>query len=83
MGKDFDFRDYIVTDERICGGQPVIAGTRLTLRTLLASLAEGAGSQEILDDFPSVSEEALRAVFAFAEQSAEENLPLPSMPKSI
>ena len=83
VGKDFDFRDYIVTDERICGGQPVIAGTRVTLRTLLASLAEGAGVQEILDEFPSINEEAIRAVIAFAAQSAEEDLPLPSLPKFI
>jgi uncharacterized protein (DUF433 family) len=46
----------------------------------LASLAEGASIQEILDDFPTLTERAVRAVIAFAASSAEEDLPLPSIP---
>ncbi|HYC90932.1 MAG TPA: DUF433 domain-containing protein [Thermoanaerobaculia bacterium] len=32
------YRDHIIRDPSICGGEPVIRGTRVTLRTLLASL---------------------------------------------
>ena len=64
----------------LCGGETVIKGTRVTVRTLLASLAEGASVDEILKDFPSVSREAMRAVIAFAAASAEEDLPMPPMP---
>lgn len=52
----------------------------MTLRTLLASLAEGASVEEILQDFPTVTPEAMRAVVAFAAASAEEDLPLPALP---
>jgi hypothetical protein len=38
-----DYQSRIIRDPQICGGQPVIKGTRVTLRTVLASLAEGAG----------------------------------------
>jgi len=74
------FQDYIVSDKTICGGQPVIRGTRITLRTILASLAEGDSIEDILKAFPTLSTEAVRAVIAYAASSAEEDLPLPPVP---
>jgi uncharacterized protein (DUF433 family) len=56
-----DYRDRIVRDPHIVGGEPVLKGTRVTLRTVLASLAEGASTAEILSDFPTLSEEDVRA----------------------
>ncbi len=75
-----DYQSRIVRDPKICGGEPVIKGTRVTLRTVLASLAEGAGIAEILADFPTLTEDDVRAVIAFAAASAEEDLPLPGTP---
>ncbi len=75
-----DYFHYIVRDPKVCGGDPVIKGTRVTLRTVLASLAEGASMEEILADFPTLDASAVRAVIAFAAASAEEDLPLPGIP---
>ena len=75
-----DYESYIVRNPKICGGEPVIKGTRVTLRTILASLAEGASIDELLKDFPSLKEQDVRAVIAFAAASAEEDLPLKSLP---
>lgn len=75
-----NFKPYITRDPAICGGEPVVAGTRVTVRTVLASLAEGMSDDEILADFPTLNREALRAVIAFAAVSAEEDLPLPPLP---
>ena len=75
-----DYQSRIVRDPKICGGEPVIKGTRVTLRTVLASLAEGATSEEILADFPTLREKDIRAVIAFAAASAEEDLPVPAIP---
>ena len=75
-----DYLQYIVRDPQICGGDPVIRGTRVTIRTILASLAEGATIDQILKDFPTLTEKDVRAVIAFAAASAEEDLPTPSMP---
>ena len=75
-----DYKAYIQRDPAICGGEPVIAGTRVTVRTVLASLAEGAEVDSILFDFPSLSRDAVRAVIAFAAASAEEDLPAPPLP---
>jgi uncharacterized protein (DUF433 family) len=64
----------------VCGGEPVLRGTRVTVRTILASLAEGASVEEILSDFPTLTADAVRAVIAFAAASAEEDLPVPAAP---
>lgn len=67
-------------DPNIVNGQWVIKGTRVTLRTVLATLAEGVSEDEILADFPSLTHEDIRAVIAFAAASAAEDLPVPEMP---
>jgi uncharacterized protein (DUF433 family) len=75
-----DFMERIVRDPAICAGEPVFRGTRVTLRTVLASLGEGAGVQEILRQFPTLKEEDVRAAIAFAATSAQEDLPFPRIP---
>jgi len=77
-----EYRDRIVRDAKICGGEPTIKGTRVTLRTVLASLAEGDTVEDILKDFPTLSEDDVRAVIAFAAASAEEDLPVPELPRA-
>jgi uncharacterized protein (DUF433 family) len=75
------FEDRIVRDKQICGGEPVFKGTRVTLRTVLASLADGDSTEEILADFPSLKAEDVQAAIAFAAASAEEDLPVPATPQ--
>lgn len=58
----------IVRDPKICGVEPVIRGSCVTLRTALASFAEGATEEEILSDFPFLCEEDVRAVITFGPQ---------------
>lgn len=70
-----NYQEFIERNPGICGGEPVIRGTRVTVRTVLASLAEGAGSEEIVADFPTVSPQAIKAIIAFAAASAEEDMP--------
>jgi uncharacterized protein (DUF433 family) len=71
----------IVRDPQICGGEPVFKGTRVTLRTVLASLAAGDTMEQILADFPSLHAEDLHEAIAFAAASAEEDLPVPATPQ--
>lgn len=75
-----DFTAHIVRDPKICGGEPVIRGTRVPLRSVLASLAEGDTVEEILKDFPTLTPENIRNIIAFAAASAEEDLPVPPTP---
>lgn len=78
-----EYLDHIIRDPAICGGQPVIRGTRVLVRVILAYLAHGEPVDTILREFPSLTEEDVRAVVAFAAAVASEDLPAPSpMPLS-
>ena len=62
--------DYVFRFTRrsnVCRGETVLRGTRVTLRSVLASLAEGATAKEILADFSTLKEEDVQAVIAFAQ----------------
>jgi uncharacterized protein (DUF433 family) len=70
----------IVRDRKVCGGEPVFKGTRVLLRTVLASLAAGDATEDILAAFPSLKADDVRAAIAFAAASAEEDLPVAAVP---
>ena len=80
-GKLKNYEERIIRDSQICGGEPVFKGTRVTLRTVLASLATGSTVEEILSGFPSLTPEDVQAAIAFAAASAEEDLPVPAVPQ--
>jgi len=74
------FSDRIVRDFSVCGGEPVFKGTRVTLKTVLASLADGDSVNDLLTSFPTLKQEDVQAAISFAAASAEEDLPLPAIP---
>ena len=78
---NMNLQSYIASDSSICGGVPVIVGTRITVKTILASLADGMDADELLAEFPTLTPAALRAVIAFAARSAEEDLPVAGVPE--
>ena len=80
MEKAMNYREHIQRDPDVVGGEPVLKGTRVTLRTVLASLAQGATTAEILADFPTLTDQDVRAAIAFAAASAQEDLPVAESP---
>jgi 1,4-alpha-glucan branching enzyme len=65
-------------------GQPVIAGTRLTVDTLLESLAGGATIDQILEAHPALSREGIEAALRFAAETVRASSPVSgSMPLEI
>ena len=77
---EFNDQEHFRRDPKICGGQLIIQGTRVPVRTILACLSEGARIDEILADFPTVKEADVKAVIAFAAASVQEDLPISEMP---
>ena len=75
-----NYQEYIERNPQICGGVPVVVSTRVPVKTILASLADGDSPTEIVADFPTVSLEAVRAIIAFAAASTAEDLPLVATP---
>jgi uncharacterized protein (DUF433 family) len=74
------FNDRIVRDSGVCGGEPVFKGTRVPLKTVLASLADGDSVDDLLANFPTLKREDVQAAISFAAASAQEDLPLPAIP---
>ncbi len=75
-----DASKWIVRDPAICGGQPVLRGTRVLLRSVLGNLAQGQTLEAIREDYPSLTQEHIWACIAFAAASAAEDLPSPPPP---
>jgi uncharacterized protein (DUF433 family) len=75
------YEERIIRDVQVCGREPVFNGTRVTLRTVLASLATGDTTEEILAGFPSLKPEDIQAAIAFAAASAEGDLPVRAFPQ--
>jgi uncharacterized protein (DUF433 family) len=73
------YHERIVRDPLVCGGEPVIKGTRVTLRTVLASLSDGDSIDDILAAYPTLTADDVRAVIAFAADSVREDLPAPKV----
>jgi len=58
----------ITIDPKIMVGKPVIKGTRITVQLILQLLAEGTSTQEILTEYPHVTENDILACLFFAAQ---------------
>ncbi len=78
--REMDISPYIVREKSVCGGEPVFKGTRVPLRTVLASLADGDSEAEVLRSFPTLKLEHVRAAIAFAAASAVDDMPYPGVP---
>ena len=63
-----DLIDRIIIDPEIRSGKPVIRGTRITVVDILEYMAGGMSTEEILEDFPHLTADDVRAVLAFAAQ---------------
>ena len=67
-----DWRDHIHSDPEILSGKPVVKGTRLSVDFLLDLLANGWSEDQILESYPNLTGDSLRAVYAFAAQSTRD-----------
>jgi uncharacterized protein (DUF433 family) len=61
----------ITRDPDICHGKPVIRGLRYPVSTLLELLASGMTPEEILQDYPDLEMDDLRAVLLYAARLSE------------
>jgi uncharacterized protein (DUF433 family) len=60
-------------DPRICSGRPYIYGTRIHIAIILDALSEGLAPEEVLEHYPDLETDDLRAAVAYACKLAEEN----------
>lgn len=65
-----DVLKRITFDEDVLDGKPVIRGLRISVEMILELLAKGATEQEILEDYPELEPEDVRAVLLYAHHLA-------------
>ena len=59
----------ISVDPNVCFGKPCIRGTRIWVSLLLDFLANGMSIEEILEEYPQLTEEDIRAVIAYGAET--------------
>ena len=64
-------RDRIEISPRVCGGKPVIAGTRIPVTVILDQLAEGESWESLQQGYPELSSDDIRAALQYARESIE------------
>ncbi|SMD42721.1 Uncharacterized conserved protein, DUF433 family [Aquiflexum balticum DSM 16537] len=63
----------IELNPEILVGKPVIKGTRLSVQFILGLLAHGETPQSIIEEYPYITEEDIRACILFANEVLESN----------
>lgn len=58
--------DCIAVNPRIMLGKPVIRGTRVTVELILRKLSEGGTEAELLDAYPRLTRDDIRAAIGYA-----------------
>ena len=58
--------DRIEVNPKVMLGKPVIRGTRLTVELVLRKLGEGATEADLLDAYPGLTRDDIRAAMAYA-----------------
>ena len=58
----------VVSNPQVMMGKPTIAGTRITVESILERLAAGESQEQILEANPRLSPDDIRAALAFAAQ---------------
>ena len=66
-----DWRERIVCTPGVVGGRPRIKGTRLAVSLILEFMSAGSSEAEILEAYPQLSADDVRACLRYASESLE------------
>ena len=70
-------KDYIEINSEKRFGKPILKGTRISVSDVLNWLANGMSKKEIIEDFPEITENSIKACLLFAA-SREDHLSIAS-----
>jgi uncharacterized protein (DUF433 family) len=74
---DQELLERITMNPKVMVGKPVIKGTRLTVEYILARLAHGATSADLVSEYPGLVAEDILACYLFASKSMESSTFMP------
>ena len=72
-----DLTNYIEANPKIMMGKPVIKGTRITVEIILEKLSYGMTFSDILQAYPSLNEDKIKAALSYAAESLKGDMIYP------
>jgi len=66
-----DWHQRITVDQRVLAGKPIVRGTRLSVEFILGLLSSGWKDEQILENYPTLTVEDVRACLAYARWVVE------------
>lgn len=69
-----NWQEYIIEDDHILVGKPTIKGTRISVEFLVGLLAQGWTEQQILENYPRLNKEHLKAIFSYVQDCFRDGL---------
>lgn len=67
-----DWREHIVVDPDVLVGKPIVKGTRISVELLLDRFADGWSYDDVLEAYPHLTREQVRAAVTFASELFKE-----------
>ncbi|MGD1996468.1 MAG: DUF433 domain-containing protein [Anaerolineae bacterium] len=64
-----NWKDRIVVDPQVLAGKPIVKGTRLAVEFIIDLLAQGWTEEEILRNYPGLTQDDIRACLLYASNS--------------
>jgi len=68
------WQKYIVSDNKVLLGKTVIKGTRISVEHIIGLLAQGWTEEEILENFPRLEKNSIKAVFSYVQECLKDGL---------
>jgi uncharacterized protein (DUF433 family) len=69
-----DLLARVTVNPSVCTGKPCIRGTRIYIAIILDALAEGLTPEQIIEHYPQLTVDDIRAALAYAAELARENV---------
>ena len=69
-----EWKDHITADPAILVGKPIIKGTRISVERIIDLYSKGWTEEVILENFPHLTSDDLRAVFLYLNDCIESHL---------
>jgi len=69
-----DLLNRISVDPNVCFGKPCVKGTRIWVSLLLDMLADGMTPDQIIEQYPQLKHEDIRAAIAYGAEASRERL---------
>lgn len=73
-----DWRNHIISDKEVLLGKPIIKGTRISVELILELNIEGWTDKMILESYPNITNDDLKAVYAYLKDCVEHEFYFPT-----